>query len=196
MTSGIKNNVPAAIRKIEADQRAFASATGVALADYFNIAFAHVRKQGFLTGPKGKWKNVAGANLGPSTGRGMRHQSIKGVHKSKVVDRSGGRMINIFKQPSWGVANASPQNKEIIVRASNENVELLVTKVGTGVRGTVELGGAEGGRILAILAKNPRLQYRRRILKVGLDNTSRRLKGLAEYRLNGAIKKRNRVPIK
>ena len=187
----LKHNIPAAIRKLEADIKAVNSAIGIGTADFINVAFKHAHDKGFLKGQKRRYSEVPGGNIFITRKFRGRVITIPVAHRTKVVDRGGG-LPDVYNKPRWNKSLSG----NTIASFNQTGINGKIYKAKGLIQADLMLEGRKGN-ILAILEKgSANHHFRRRIFRQALKTTSSRWKKLAEFRLTGTLAKRNKVKIK
>lgn len=214
--SGIKNNIPLVVRKIDKDLLEIQKTIGSASADLVNFAFQDIQKKGFLEG-KGStdligrnkiYKKIAGGNRAS-----RKRPEENAFHRSKIVDR-GGEIPQAFNQVDFKV---NSRFSSTIATGSNGVARVIVKRSGNkenpkgqivSVRWDGRLGQilnwfhfGQGGGQDKVQIKNSKgkiqnaKKAQRAIAFNGLKKALKRWNQYVEFKLTGTIKKRNRKKI-
>lgn len=215
--SGINNNIPLVVRKIEKDLLEIQKTVGSSTADMVNFALLDIQKKGFLDGKgstevagrKKVYKTVAGGNRAS-----RKRPNENSFHRSKIVDR-GGEIPQAFNQITFNVKNGF---SKVIATGTNGIAHVSVSRVGTrldpkgqivSIRWDGRIGqilnwfhfGQGGGKDkVQITNSKGKIQNvkkaQRAIVFNGLKRALRRWNQYVEFNLTGTIKKRNKKKVK
>lgn len=90
--SGVKNNIPLVVRKIDKDLLEIQKTIGSATADLVNFAFLDIQKKAFLEGQGATKKGKKGFEFYDQVSGGNRasrkRPEIQAFHKSKIINRN------------------------------------------------------------------------------------------------------------
>lgn len=209
--TGIKNNIPANIRKIDEDLSEITSTIGEVTAELVNVAFLDAQKRRILDGVGksigDKYLDVNGANISSRNQPGR-----KTFHKTKVVTRDGS-IPKAFNQVQFTM-NKNKNSKTIatgtngVAKVKIENIgpkdaptKQIATitwdgKIGDSLR-NLHFGSSSGPSVEVIKDDKPLpKRYRRgqrKIARGALATALSRWKALVKAKLNGTLDKRNKV---
>jgi hypothetical protein len=210
--TGIKNNIPSVVRKIDKDLDEIQRTIGDATADLVNLAFNDIQKKSFLDG-RGATKSVGRIELYgdiPGANRGTRkNPDRRAFHKSKVVDR-GGSLPFAFVQLTFhkvmgfrkmsvgtnGVAKVEIQRDGSKENPKGQKVNIRWEGKFGDALNKLHFGAGGGKEKIEITNSKGKIQNVRRgqraIAFNGLKKFMKRWNKYVEFQLTGTIKKANR----
>ncbi len=211
--TGVKNNIPLVVRKIDKDLLEIQKTIGSATADIVNFAFQDIQKKAFVDG-KGSTERfgrveVYGEVAGGNRASRKRPQEMA-FHKTKIVDRSS-EIPKAFKQISFKVKRSFSR---VLAVGRNGSAKVEIRRVGSrsnpkgqivSIRWDGRLGqilnwfhfGQGGGQEkVKITNSKGKIQNVRKAQRAiafnGLKKAMKRWNKYVEFKTTGTIKKRNR----